>query len=244
MMTTTLPHTDATAPRADTTAPHNGTASPPHNTTATTAPPPRPAPPPLRTTPLVPTILRERDLPGPMSLSRLSANGAIRTLNDLCSGYWSEHAATLYGRAAIVQRIIPHSTTACALTALWVWMGGEFPRTIDVLSRSHFRMRHHGHRIRALTRKVTPHHLVTLGALRVTDPTRTACDVASLTHTSSQAEDVADSIVDLMDTYDFTPDDCVRMLNENPCMSTVPRTRAFFGYVRRSYEARRPKVAP
>ncbi|WP_055426753.1 hypothetical protein [Bifidobacterium aesculapii] len=192
----------------------------------------------------MPTILRERDLPGPMSLSRLSASGTIRTLDDLCSGYWSEHAATLYGRAAIVQRIIPHSTVACALTAMWVWMGGEFPRTIDVLSRSHFRMRHHGHRIRALTRKVTPHHLVTLGALRVTDPTRTACDVASLTHTSPQTDDVADSIVDLMDTYDFTPDDCVRMLNENPCMSTVPRTRAFFGYVRRSYEARRPKVAP
>ncbi|KFI95734.1 hypothetical protein [Bifidobacterium stellenboschense] len=186
----------------------------------------------------MPTILRERDLPGPMSLGRLAAEGTITTLDDMESGYWSEHAATLYGRASIVHRIIPHSTAACALTAMWVWMGGEFPRTLDVLSRSHFRMRHFGHRVRAFTRKVTPRHLVTIGNLRVTDPTRTACDVASLHATAAHPNDYTERIVDLMDAYDFTPDDCATILDENPCMSTMPRTRACLSGVRRSYDHR------
>lgn len=213
---------------------------------STTTPPPSSAslPPALRTTPLVPAILRERDLPGPMSLSRLATDGTVTTLDDLESGYWSEHAATLYGRASIVHRIIPHSTVACALTAMWVWMGGDFPRTLDVLSRSHFRMRHFGHRIRTFTRKVMPNHLVTIGNLRVTDPTRTACDVASLLVTSTHPNEYADKVVDFMDAYDFTPDDCITILDENPCMSTTPRARAFFTGVRHSYDHRRVKVAP
>jgi len=212
----------------------------------TNSPPPAPpaSPPRLRTTPLVPTILRERDLPGPMSLSRLAANGTITTLDDQQSGYWSEHAATLYGRATIVHRIIPHATVACALTAMWVWMGGDFPRTLDVLSQSHFRMQHFGHRVRAFTRKVTPRNLVTLGNLRVTDPTRTACDVASLLVSAAHPTEYADKVVDLMDAYDFTPDDCTTILNENPCMSTMPRTRAFLSGVRRSYDHRRVGTAP
>lgn len=62
-----------------------------------------------------------------MSLNRLSRGGTVCSL-DGHSGYWSEHGDTLYGRALIVHNIIPSATVACMRTALWVWMGGLFPR--------------------------------------------------------------------------------------------------------------------
>ncbi|MBT1181343.1 hypothetical protein JS531_05025 [Bifidobacterium sp. CP2] len=188
--------------------------------------------------PLVPPILREGDLPGPLSLIRLSSLGTVHPL-DGRSGYWSDHADTLYGRAMIVLKVIPFATSACALTALWVWMGGAFPDTLDVLSHSHFRTRPHGRRIRAFTRKVTDRHLTHIGALRLTTPARTACDVASMFHDRPDAHVLAAHVADCMDAYDFSPDDCTAMLDENPCMSTTRRARAFFTMVGRAY-GRRP----
>lgn len=183
--------------------------------------------------PLVPPILHERDLPGPLSLTRLSALGTVHRLDD-GSAYWSEHASTLYGRAMIVLKIIPFATSACALTALWVWMGGMFPDTLDVLSHSHFRSHPHGRRIRAFTRKVTDRHLTNIGALRITTPTRTVCDVASLFNDRPDAHVLAAHVADCMTAYDFSTDDCTTMLDENPCMSTTPRARAFFAMVSRT----------
>ncbi|WP_163196957.1 hypothetical protein [Bifidobacterium platyrrhinorum] len=193
---------------------------------------------------MVPSILRLHDLPGPLSLSRLAANGTVHTL-DPDSGYWHDHAATLYGRATIIHRIIPFASSACALTALWVWMGGDFPDTLDVLSRSHFRAAQHGHRIRVFSRQVTMRHLTSLGALSLTDPTRTACDIASLFRDDAPARGfrgLDGAVVDLMDAYGFSPDDCISLLDENPNMPATPQARAFLVQVGRCYGHRHGAV--
>ena len=55
-----------------------------------------------------------KDLPGPLSLSRLETFGTIRKFDE-SAGYWNEHASTLYGRAMIVSTVAPFGTVACAL---------------------------------------------------------------------------------------------------------------------------------
>ena len=72
----------------------------------------------------VPPVLFTKDLPGPLSLSRLETFGTIRKFDE-SAGYWNEHANTLYGRAMIVSTVAPFGTVACALTAAWVWRGGR-----------------------------------------------------------------------------------------------------------------------
>lgn len=122
-----------------------------------------------RARPIVPPLLHSHELPGPMSLNRLSRGGTVCSL-DGHSGYWSEHGDTLYGRALIVHNIIPSATVACMRTALWVWMGGLFPETVDVLSGSHYRTMRHGRPIRVFARRVDHDHVQTLGDLNITSP--------------------------------------------------------------------------
>ncbi|MBW3094849.1 hypothetical protein KIH75_05770 [Bifidobacterium sp. 64T4] len=162
---------------------------------------------------------------------------------DGCSGYWADHGDTLYGRALIVHKMIPSATAACMRTALWVWMGGAFPETVDVLSGSHYRTLRHGRPIRVFARKVGREQLVKVGDLDVTSPQRTVCDIASTSRGAAGATVFADRIVDLMHAYRFTPDDCEAILAMNPCTVSAPRARAFLNTVRLYYEERRRTMA-
>jgi len=190
-----------------------------------------------RARPIVPPLLHSHELPGPMSLNRLSRGGTVCSL-DGHSGYWSEHGDTLYGRALIVHNIIPSATVACMRTALWVWMGGLFPETVDVLSGSHYRTMRHGRPIRVFARRVDRDHVQTLGDLNITSPLRTACDIATMANRRPDAAVFADRVADLMHTYRFTPDDCAAILGANPCATTVPHAKAFLNTVRMYYEER------
>ena len=172
-----------------------------------------------------------------MSLNRLSRGGTVCSL-DGHSGYWSEHGDTLYGRALIIRNIIPSATVACMRTALWVWMGGLFPETVDVLSGSHYRTMRHGRPIRVFARRVDREHVQTLGDLNITSPPRTACDIATMTNRRPGAAVFADRVADLMHTYRFTPDDCAAIIGANPCATTVPHAKAFLNTVRMYYEER------
>lgn len=191
-----------------------------------------------RPKPIIPPILIDRDLPGPLSLKRLTILGSVGGL-DSRSGYWIEHADTLYGRAMITERIIPFATIACAFTALWVWMGGTFPDTLDVMSRSHFRKTHHGRRVRAFDRKVEHRDLARIGPLRVTRPARTVCDIVTIFGDRTEDMLLIEPIADCMDVYDFSPGDCMTILDENPCMPTVPQARTLLRSVSRIYAQRR-----
>ncbi|KAB7789823.1 sugar phosphate isomerase family [Bifidobacterium leontopitheci] len=155
-----------------------------------------------------------RELPGPLSIARLSDFGTVHSL-DQANAYSAEHADTLYGRGQIAQGMVPRSTIACALTAAWVWLGGLFPRTIDVLSNSHFRSTVHGRRIRAFSRKVDPDHVMRVGGLRVTTPLRTACDVSLLVEDEESRQEATEVLCALAEEYGITPRQCLAMLDEN-----------------------------
>ena len=180
---------------------------------------------------LIPAILHEHDLPGPLTLNRLGSHGQLERL-DQTTGYWHEHAATLYGRAMIAANILPYPSVACADTALWIWIGGDFPNTIDILTTSHHRTTKYGRQLRSHKRKTIRNDITTIGMLRVTSPTRTACDIAYALHQQPGMPDPIDRIIALMDAYDFTTEDCLDILNHNPYNSANPQAFAFFNRIR------------
>lgn len=176
-------------------------------------------------------LLLADELPGPLSLNRLAGLGAIRKL-DVGTAFRADDALTLYGRAMIVAKVVPFATVACALTAVWVWLGGEFPDSIDVISSSHYRAPIHGRKVRVFNRKAPPAHLSQLGPLRVTSPARTACDLALLPLEELSRQRAGEIICSLMETHHFRPSDCLDILEHNRYWQNAPRAKAFFEYIR------------
>lgn len=85
-----------------------------------------------------PPLLGNDDLPGPMCLNLLASSGALCKL-DSANAYSSHDSDTLYGRACIIATLLPSRSVACARTAAWVWLGGTFPDSIDIIAKAHFR---------------------------------------------------------------------------------------------------------
>lgn len=175
-------------------------------------------------------LLYGDDLPGPMSLHRLAGLGAVRQLDD-DSAYLTEDAETLFGRASILAALKPYNTVACAVSAAWVWLGGTFPNTIDVISASHFRAPVHGRRVRVFNRKAPDAHIAAIGRLKTTTPARTACDLALLPPDETPRREVNDMVCALMDSKQCTPQECLAILDENRYWPNAPRARAFFEYI-------------
>ncbi|MCI1219741.1 MAG: hypothetical protein LKF99_04310 [Bifidobacterium sp.] len=176
------------------------------------------------------TVLRAHDLPGPMILHRLTLVGAVHKL-DSANAYLAEHADTLYGRGAIVKSVAPGGTVSCAVSAAWVWLGGDFPKTIDVVSSSHFRSLTYGRKIRVFNRNTPPEHLTTIGQLRLTTPQRTACDIALLCDEESIDIRANEMVCALMESYAFRPTDCLHILAANRFWQNAPRARQFFSII-------------
>lgn len=173
-------------------------------------------------------LLNDRDLPGPLSLRALSDFGTVSQL-DAVSGYQTTHADTLYGRSTILSTLVPHNTTVCALTAAWLWLGGLFPNTVDVISRSHYRTIVHDRSIRVFNRRSPPEHLIRVGDTRVTTPARTVCDLVLLPELAEDNGDTVDRMVtDMMQEYRVTPDDCLTILDRNPFWPRVAAARSIF----------------
>lgn len=175
-----------------------------------------------------PPLLQSQDLPGPLSLNRLAQMGMVRKLDELC-GYPSEYADTLYGRASIIGKIAPYGTCACSATALWIWLGGDdFPRTIDVLSRSHFRTIMHGRRIRTFSRRTSDRQIITIAGQKLTTPIRTACDLALLPINEMSPTRVLDTVATLMSRFGIEPEDCLKLLDDLRFLQRAPQARALF----------------
>lgn len=173
-------------------------------------------PPDMRTTrdPMELPMLGSSDLPGPLSLSMLAEFGSMTRL-DSHNGYPAQSADTLYGRARIIGHVAPRNTVACILSAAWIWLGGLFPKSIDVISQSHYRTSMYGRSIRVFNRKAHPDHVISIGDTRVTTPVRTACDIALLPEKELHNADSRSLISRLMLNYRFTPDECMRVLGGN-----------------------------
>lgn len=174
-----------------------------------------------------PTLITDMDLPGPLSLRRLAAVGAVYKLDET-NAYISDYGNTLYGRGIIVHKIAPYNTVACAFTAAWVWVGGEFPKTIDIVSASHFRSLIFGRKIRVFNRNIPVEHRTTVGDLHITTPARTACDIALLSDDETTDMYAEDIVLTMMESYHFSPSHCLDILQANRFWTNAPRAREFF----------------
>ena len=85
-----------------------------------------------------PPLLGNDDLPGPMCLNLLASSGALCKL-DSANAYSCHDSDTLYGRSCIIATLLPSRSVACSRTAAWVWLGGTFPESIDIIAKAHYR---------------------------------------------------------------------------------------------------------
>ena len=160
-------------------------------------------------------IFKANQISGSIGLRRLINTGAI-TMLDNHSFFVNVQAASTQGRAAIIQSLLPYNAIACGLVASWIWVGGTFSRTIDIISRSHFRTPIYGRSIRVTNRDITQEHLSYLGTQRLTSPVRTACDLACLSISEKAEEKAYMSIGKLAGVFNFTYTDCLKMLWDHP----------------------------
>lgn len=124
-----------------------------------------------------PPLLGDADLPGPICLNRLHSLGVVCKL-DNDNAYSYHDSRTLYGRASIISTLMPSRSVACAGTAAWVWLGGMFPNTIDIIAKAHYRTARYGRKVSVFNRQAPDEHVTDVGPITVTTPTRTACDLA------------------------------------------------------------------
>lgn len=162
----------------------------------------------------VPLLLPVTNLPGPLSMRHLSSRGIMRSL-DAATVYHLDQVRTVAGRGMLASIMIPLGTSACMTLAAWIWMGGDLPQTIDLLTDAHFRAPIHGRRVRAFNRNAPEGHRTTVAGRTVTTPTRTACDIALLP--DDEFEDIGGlpQVGRLIEDYDVPIEDCLRILDDN-----------------------------
>ncbi|MDO4913759.1 MAG: hypothetical protein Q3961_04330, partial [Bifidobacteriaceae bacterium] len=120
------------------------------------------------------SILASQTLPGKLAQQHLTDLGTLQCLDEH-TVYVTKESDTIWGRSMIVAHSVPRDTIACALTAAWVWVGGDFPNTFDIISQSHFRTKLFSRRIRVFHKTIPTHHYSTVGGLYITNPIRTVC---------------------------------------------------------------------
>ncbi|MEE8758286.1 MAG: hypothetical protein SOH65_05935 [Bifidobacterium sp.] len=182
----------------------------------------------------MPMVLGAGDLPGPMSLTMLTGLGVLHRF-DGSNAYRAEHAGTLFGRGMILAALSPSQTVACALSAAWVWLGGAFPDSIDIISSSNFRSMVVGRAIRVFNRKAPRKHLTAIGELRVTNPLRTACDIALLSDRERADIHASEIVCALIEEYRVKPSQCLALLEENRFWHNAPQARQFFMTIEHCY---------
>ena len=175
----------------------------------------------------LPPILQLKDLPGHMGMRQLVDLGVIRPLDDY-HAYHTSYGRSVAGRAAVTQRAIPAHVAVCAQTACWVWIGGQMPNSIDVISTSHFRSTIYGRKIRVFNRQTSDCQCTTVNTLKLTNPVRTACDLATLPDNEWQITDCAALVRSLMDAYHISATACLEMLSVNRFWPNTPRAKRFF----------------
>ncbi|KFI78944.1 hypothetical protein [Bifidobacterium pseudolongum] len=176
----------------------------------------------------LPPIITAEHVTGPLGMHMLIRLGILIPLDDV-HAYRREDGESLYGRAAITAAALPTRITAmtvCGATAAWVWHGGDFPTTVDILSSSHHRTRVFGRPIRTRARRVPADQITTIGTLSLTTPERTACDLALSPIEEIRAHSWQPVIADLMKQYDFGLQPCLNILDGCSYLHTAKQARA------------------
>lgn len=165
-------------------------------------------------TPL-PPLLDEKTLPGPLGITKLSCYGALHQLNT-SSGFTCKKSESIIGRSDVLASMLPMNSVACAVSAAWIWLGGTFPSTLDIVSSSHFRSKPQGLPIRIFNRNVTNEERYRVGSLEVTTPERTICDLALSSFDSDDYDDYRKSLVEgLFVQYNADIATCMNILIMN-----------------------------
>ena len=146
---------------------------------------------------------------------------------DNDNAYSYHDSRTLYGRASIISTLMPSRSVACAGTAAWVWLGGMFPNTIDIIAKAHYRTARYGRKVSVFNRQAPDEHVTDVGPITVTTPTRTACDLA-MNCTPETQSPVTEIVCMLMQEFRFRPDDCLQVIQEATHIRNAPRARQFF----------------
>ncbi|PJM74102.1 hypothetical protein CS006_02885 [Bifidobacterium primatium] len=163
---------------------------------------------------LIPSVVFIDDMPGSLGLRRMVDDGTLSSLDE-GSAYMARDSATLYGRAAIADCIVPFGSIAAGLLASWIWLGGPFPERIDLISGSHYRALAYGRQVRVFHRQTTAEQVMKLGKLRVTSPVRTICDLACMDAAGRASIDVDGTIVRLLAAYAIPAALCLQTLWDN-----------------------------
>ena len=111
-----------------------------------------------------PPLLGNDDLPGPMCLNLLASSGALCKL-DSANAYSCHDSDTLYGRSCIIATLLPSRSVACSRTAAWVWLGGTFPESIDIIAKAHYRALRYGRKINVFNRLAPNEHTIKVGPI-------------------------------------------------------------------------------
>ncbi|BDR52295.1 hypothetical protein KIM372_02020 [Bombiscardovia nodaiensis] len=162
----------------------------------------------------LPDLIQLSMLPGPGSMRLLIEHRLVQPLDATCS-YLTERATGIFGRASVVAPLLPYGAAACNNLADWVWTGGSFPESLDIVSNSHYRSLVYSHSLRVHNRRLPSEHLMKLGQLWTTSPMRTACDLAC-EETSEDSSGKLASIHTLMESYQVSCRSCLDLLEANP----------------------------
>lgn len=174
-------------------------------------------------------LISRDQLPGPLSFAMLERDGALCPM-DSQHAYLRKESDTLFGRAAILYNLLPLGSRLCCTTAAWVWMGGKFPRTLDILSRSRYRQPVHGRSIRSFSRQVPTTHMITIAQIGVTKPVRTVCDLVTLPFDEIVNLDLHTVARSLMLRYGVTGQQCLHILEDAPYLHNRKYARSILEF--------------
>jgi hypothetical protein len=167
------------------------------------------------TTKRLPLLIHISELPGKMCMKRLERAGILTELDDR-TAFLSIHATSLYGRAQIAAQMTPLGSAACATLALWVWLGGEIPQAITIISNSHYRAPIFGRPIQVFNRQVGPRNLMRIGKLTIVNPLWVACQLACFPPEDFDRDVGLERFTDFLRHFDLSTDSCRKLLKENP----------------------------
>ena len=145
---------------------------------------------------------------------------------DSVNAYSCHDSDTLYGRACIIATLLPSRSVACSRTAAWVWLGGTFPESIDIIAKAHYRALRYGRKINVFNRLAPNEHTIKVGPIIVTTPVRTACDLA-LNCTPESESLVSEIICMLMQEFHFRSNDCMQIMQETKHIRNAPQARNY-----------------
>ena len=179
----------------------------------------------------LPLLIDTKHLPGPLSMKQLCNYGAFNNLS-IRSGFAQSTAKTPEGRCAVLKKLLPSGTVACAFTASWIWLGGKIPNILEIISNSHYRIKPHDHQLQVFRRKLLKKEQRMIKDLRVTSVARTICDIA-LTPSKNIYDEMrrVDTVCELVQKYNTSFKDCEKIIDSNPYFPGAAKAKEWIKYI-------------